>query len=71
MLRTSDVIASSPAGFIQKVAVLGEAVTLYSHSYLGLGLMAARLAIMKKENPMWAEVCNVSDKITITNIMQC
>ena len=36
---------SSPESFLHQVSVLGTRHTIYSHSYLGLGLMAARQAI--------------------------
>ena len=37
--------------FMHDVTVMGDSVKLYSHSYLGLGLMAAREAIFKSGNP--------------------
>ncbi len=40
--------------YLHQVSVLGEQVRLYSHSYLGLGLMAARMAIFSDGNPQGA-----------------
>jgi len=37
-----------PPDFAKEVSVLGQSVSLYSHSYLGAGLMAARLAILRQ-----------------------
>jgi len=35
----------TPADFLHKVSVIRKSMTVYSHSYLGLGLMAARNAV--------------------------
>jgi len=42
---------SSPEDFLHKVKVSGSEETLYSHSYLGLGLMAAREAVFRLNDP--------------------
>jgi len=44
-------LASSPASFLHKVKVGGVEETLYSHSYLGAGLMAAREAVFRLHDP--------------------
>ena len=41
---------TSPASFLHQVSVLGTSHTIYSHSYLGLGLMAVREAIFSFNN---------------------
>merc|ERR1711892_738909 len=43
--------SSSPSSFLHPVKVFTEPHTIYSHSYLGLGLMAAREAIFKLNDP--------------------
>jgi len=43
--------SSSPSSFLHPVKVFNEPHTIYSHSYLGLGLMAAREAIFKLNDP--------------------
>ncbi len=40
--------------FIHEINIVGETTQLYSHSYLGLGLMAARDAVFKSGNPAGA-----------------
>uniref|UniRef100_A0A8C5MPL9 nucleoside diphosphate phosphatase n=1 Tax=Leptobrachium leishanense TaxID=445787 RepID=A0A8C5MPL9_9ANUR len=44
-----DTFPSAPAGYISAHKLFNRSYTLYSHSYLGLGLMSARLAIMGGE----------------------
>lgn len=44
-----DTFPSAPAGYITAHKLFNKTYTLYSHSYLGLGLMSARLAIMGGE----------------------
>jgi len=44
---SDDTIASSPSDFLHPVKVFTSTHTIYSHSYLGLGLMAAREAIFR------------------------
>lgn len=39
-------INSAPEGFVRHTTIFKHRHTLYSHSYLGLGLMAARMAIL-------------------------
>uniref|UniRef100_A0A8C4NFB1 Ectonucleoside triphosphate diphosphohydrolase 5b n=1 Tax=Eptatretus burgeri TaxID=7764 RepID=A0A8C4NFB1_EPTBU len=41
-----ETIHSAPEGFVQLVQVSGASFTLYCPSYLGLGLMSARLAVL-------------------------
>jgi len=43
--------SSSPSSFLHPVKVFTAPHTIYSHSYLGLGLMAAREAIFKLNDP--------------------
>eukprot|EP00092_Neocalanus_flemingeri_P036786 GFUD01040047.1.p1 GENE.GFUD01040047.1~~GFUD01040047.1.p1 ORF type:complete len:452 (-),score=171.49 GFUD01040047.1:119-1474(-) len=43
--------SSSPASFLHPTKVFTTPHTIYSHSYLGLGLMAAREAIFKYNDP--------------------
>jgi len=49
--RNQETFSSSPSSFLHPVKVLNEEQTIYSHSYLGLGLMAAREAIFKLDDP--------------------
>jgi len=42
---------STPTSFLHPMKVFTNAHTIYSHSYLGLGLMAAREAIFKHNDP--------------------
>ncbi|XP_053315515.1 ectonucleoside triphosphate diphosphohydrolase 6 isoform X1 [Spea bombifrons] len=44
-----ETFPNSPAGYITTFQLFNTTYTLYSHSYLGLGLMSARLAIMGGE----------------------
>ncbi|CAH2253362.1 ectonucleoside triphosphate diphosphohydrolase 6 [Pelobates cultripes] len=44
-----ETFPSAPAGYITAFHLFNNTYTLYSHSYLGLGLMSARLAIMGGE----------------------
>lgn len=48
--KYEETLASSPASHLHQVKVSGGTQTLYSHSYLGLGLMAARKAIFSWNN---------------------
>jgi len=41
----------APQGFIHQVAALHNKIDIYSYSYLGLGLMAARKQILSANNP--------------------
>ena len=45
--KYEESLDSAPQDFLHPVRVAGAEHTLYSHSYLGLGLMAARLAIFR------------------------
>ena len=49
--KYEETISSSPSSFLHPVKVINEEQTIYSHSYLGLGLMAAREAIFKLDDP--------------------
>ena len=49
--REGETLASSPANFLHQKTVSSKPVTLYSHSYLGLGLMAAREAVLRTTSP--------------------
>nr|XP_006638905.1 PREDICTED: ectonucleoside triphosphate diphosphohydrolase 6 [Lepisosteus oculatus]XP_015218261.1 PREDICTED: ectonucleoside triphosphate diphosphohydrolase 6 [Lepisosteus oculatus] len=44
--RDEKTIQTSPVGYITSFQMFNSTYTLYSHSYLGLGLMSARLAIL-------------------------
>jgi len=49
--KYQETFSSSPSTFLHPVKVMNEEQTIYSHSYLGLGLMAAREAIFKLDDP--------------------
>lgn len=42
---------ASPSDFLHPVKVSGQDLTLYSHSYLGLGLMSARETVFRLHDP--------------------
>nr|XP_002740456.2 PREDICTED: ectonucleoside triphosphate diphosphohydrolase 5-like [Saccoglossus kowalevskii] len=44
--QNQDTILSSPKGHIEDINIFGKKIKLYVHSYLGLGLQSARLAMM-------------------------
>uniref|UniRef100_UPI00358FFDBF ectonucleoside triphosphate diphosphohydrolase 6-like isoform X2 n=1 Tax=Myxine glutinosa TaxID=7769 RepID=UPI00358FFDBF len=44
--HNKEMIHSAPEGFVQLVQVSGASFTLYCPSYLGLGLMSARLVVL-------------------------
>ncbi|PAA73341.1 hypothetical protein BOX15_Mlig022072g1, partial [Macrostomum lignano] len=46
-LPSANVASAVPAGFVKRLSLGGADARLYSHSYLGLGLMSARLAILQ------------------------
>ncbi|NP_001089154.1 ectonucleoside triphosphate diphosphohydrolase 6 (putative) L homeolog [Xenopus laevis] len=46
---SKNTLTSSPPGYMTKFELFGNTYSLYSHSYLGYGLMSARLAIMGGE----------------------
>ena len=55
-----DTIKNSPANFITNSSIFGSNLKLYSHSYLGLGLMSAREAVLKQtygENSIALTAC--------------
>ena len=54
--RHAATFAGAPEGFLHPVRVAGEEVQLYSHSYLGLGLMSARQAIFALDEEEGAAV---------------
>jgi len=43
--KYDETFKTTPESFLHQISVLGKEHTVYSHSYLGLGLMAARAAI--------------------------
>ncbi|KFM59916.1 Ectonucleoside triphosphate diphosphohydrolase 5, partial [Stegodyphus mimosarum] len=45
-----DTVVFSPKDYIVKRKVLNKTMSIYTHSYLGLGLMSARLSILKLSN---------------------
>ncbi|KAI8487694.1 Ectonucleoside triphosphate diphosphohydrolase 5 [Branchiostoma belcheri] len=47
--RDSETLRSSPEGFVRPVDIFHKTYMLYVHSYLGFGLMAARLRMMGME----------------------
>jgi len=49
--KYKETFDTSPSSFLHPVKVLSTPQTMYSHSYLGLGLMAAREAIFKLGDP--------------------
>eukprot|EP00092_Neocalanus_flemingeri_P025359 GFUD01027494.1.p1 GENE.GFUD01027494.1~~GFUD01027494.1.p1 ORF type:complete len:452 (+),score=158.90 GFUD01027494.1:40-1395(+) len=49
--KYEETFSSSPASFLHPTKVFTTPHTIYSHSYLGLGLMAAREAIFKYNDP--------------------
>lgn len=49
--KYQETLDRSPQSYLHPVQVLSNNQTLYSHSYLGLGLMAAREAIFKLGDP--------------------
>merc|ERR1719378_1260273 len=49
-----------------EVNVMGHSKTMYSHSYLGLGLMAAREAIFKYDDPVESKALGSSCILTDT-----
>jgi len=49
--KYQETLDRSPDTFLHPIQVLSNKQTLYSHSYLGLGLMAAREAIFKLGDP--------------------
>ncbi|KAM4770892.1 ectonucleoside triphosphate diphosphohydrolase 6 [Rhinophrynus dorsalis] len=46
---SKSTFSSAPAGYIKEFELFNTTYSLYSHSYLGYGLMSARLAIMGGE----------------------
>jgi ectonucleoside triphosphate diphosphohydrolase 5/6 len=44
-------LAGSPASFLHQIPLSGAQQTLYSHSYLGLGLMSARESVFRLHDP--------------------
>lgn len=49
--KDTETVEIAPQGFIHQVAALSNKINVYSHSYLGLGLMAARKQILMANNP--------------------
>lgn len=51
--KYEETFSETPTHFLHDVSVVRQRATIYSHSYLGLGLMAARNAVFnqKKQNP--------------------
>ncbi|XP_066282844.1 ectonucleoside triphosphate diphosphohydrolase 5-like [Branchiostoma lanceolatum] len=47
--RDKETLKSSPEGFVRPVTIFHQTYMLYVHSYLGFGLMAARLRMMGME----------------------
>ncbi|XP_014671865.1 PREDICTED: ectonucleoside triphosphate diphosphohydrolase 5-like [Priapulus caudatus] len=47
--QSSESAIAAPSGFLHKYEALGKEFSLYTHSYLGLGLMSARLEMMGVE----------------------
>ena len=55
-----ETVDNSPTDFITQTSLFGAQLTLYSHSYLGLGLMSAREAVLNtcdKENSVIMTPC--------------
>jgi len=48
--KYDETFTYSPSNFLHKVSVVRQKATIYSHSYLGLGLMAARDAIFNHKS---------------------
>eukprot|EP00088_Acartia_fossae_P028593 TRINITY_DN29400_c0_g1_i10.p1 TRINITY_DN29400_c0_g1~~TRINITY_DN29400_c0_g1_i10.p1 ORF type:complete len:477 (-),score=77.04 TRINITY_DN29400_c0_g1_i10:736-2097(-) len=48
--KYEDTFAGSPPSFLHQVSVIRQKATIYSHSYLGLGLMAARNAVFHQNS---------------------
>lgn len=49
--KYQETFDTTPKDFLHDVSVLGTSNRIYSHSYLGLGLMAAREAIFSHDQP--------------------
>ncbi|XP_070577864.1 ectonucleoside triphosphate diphosphohydrolase 5-like isoform X2 [Ptychodera flava] len=48
--KSGTTLSTAPQGYIQETEAFGKSYNLYVHSYLGLGLHAARLAILGGED---------------------
>ncbi|XP_032462136.1 ectonucleoside triphosphate diphosphohydrolase 6 isoform X3 [Phocoena sinus] len=53
--RFEDTLQTSPPGFLTSLQMFNRTYRLYSYSYLGLGLMSARLAVLGGEEGKPAE----------------
>lgn len=47
---SDETLATAPIGFLKEIKVFNETVPVYTHSYLGNGLMQSRLSILKLNN---------------------
>merc|ERR1712038_1525715 len=50
--KYEETLKEAPASFLHEITVLGTTHRVYSHSYLGLGLMAAREKIFSDSQPV-------------------
>jgi len=69
--KYEETLKEAPASFLHEITVLGTTHKVYSHSYLGLGLMAAREKIFShnqdKESLSLTSPCMVTSKPTQWN----
>ena len=49
--RDQATLATAPASYLHSASVFGKEQTLYTHSYLGAGLMAAREGVFRLNDP--------------------
>jgi len=63
--KYTETFSSSPSTYLHPIKVFSSTHTIYSHSYLGLGLMAAREAIFRYNDP--EESTDVESPCMVTN----
>jgi len=63
--RDRATLESSPASYLHTASVFGKEQTLYTHSYLGAGLMAAREGIFRLKDPV--EATNISSACVVAS----
>lgn len=62
----NSTLIRAPVDFIKQIKLVGRLIDLYTHSYLGNGLMAARLASLKIAN-----TAHMNDNISLNFFTSC